>query len=463
MAGVVRPCSPSYAASALARRFENLPHPMKKSKGNKGHANLEQAIISGFKTMSPKERARFLDLAISTVNSNSGTQQYGAGQSMRSRTRSTATANLTVDAAAKGRSRSAPRSESHGFGGQGVNKVLVLEETEILSSVNANSTFLVRSWNINAGLPSFLVKGSRIAQNYERYRFKKLEVKFVPTVSGYAAAGQAGRVVLAASLDALESPPSSLENMESMDPHVVAMPYETMTLSLDDSRLNSTQPWRYTRNAVPPAGSDLKTYDPGLIHFGVSGMGSTLQVGELHIHYVVELMNIRVDATPTLPENRSVTTLVFTSPTVPNATPTRAYANGFGAGPSNFPGRGFNGLGIVVANHPTLGQNVFYFPTGRFRITWRIQCDATSGLIQAFGGLPNSNLSVQNPFGGLEYGGAYGTTNYLDNASWVVEEIFEVSSWDGVTLTGNNWRVVDFNTLTTGTVIASASAIVSIA
>jgi hypothetical protein len=404
--------------------------------------------------MSARARRRFLDFSISTASSNSGTQQFGAGQSIRSG-KVNVLRQIVPDTVST-RALAVPRSNARIADAQ-VNKTLIFEETEVITSVNGTSAFSILSLPVNPGLSTFLVKGHRIANNYERYRFNRLEILFVPTVSGFANQGEQGRVVLAASLDALEAAPSSIEAMESMDPHKVTMPYQGVELSLDNSSLNSTLDWRYTRSALAPAGSDLKTYDPAIIHFGVQGCTGTGQIGELHVHYVLELRNIRQDATPTLPPNRTLTRLLFADTVPVNATPVRQHAGGIYGSPP------VNGLGLVYAVHPGTGTAVFYFPTGRYRVIYHWWVDTTAS-IQAFYMKPTANTAIANPFSSQwEGSGFYNTAANVDNRTGMFEEIVDVASWDGVTLTGTNWRAIDLNVLGTGTMLCITRADVMVA
>lgn len=258
------------------------------------------------------------------------------------------------------------------------NKGLIFQQKEMFMKVYGDAGVVEsKAYPVNPALRSMFPKGANIADNYERYRILSLEFLYVPLVSGMAPDGQQGRVVLSFGLDPLEPPPADLPAAESMDPNVAFMPFDRGTLTLNSAKLNAGVPFRWTRSTRNPAGTDLKTYDPGVLYVTVSGTTSSSVIGELHVVYTWELLNIRVGAAPILPSNNTYSVFRtsaynFTSSAVTLAS---VDANAVGYAPYD-PNK--NGLGIVLDTTTVSGKNLIVLPPGRFFVTLTGNCVETA-------------------------------------------------------------------------------------
>ena len=73
--------------------------------------------------------------------------------------------------------------------------------------------------------------------------------------------------------------------MEATWPHKDDMPYKEVRLNLPIAELTGPG-GKYVRPGLPPTGTDIKTYDVGVLHIATSGMESLdAYIGELRVRY----------------------------------------------------------------------------------------------------------------------------------------------------------------------------------
>jgi hypothetical protein len=237
---------------------------------------------------------------------------------------------------------------------------------ELITNVRGSDVFRANSLYVNPGLPASFPWLSQIAKQYEKYQFKTLYYMYKPTVSGYATAGQTGKVMLSLDYDASDNPPASKVQVMDTWPHSDKMPYEVIRLVPSLPAMHQNGP-KFIRTAAPPAGSDIKTYDAGLLSYSTEGTGVLdALVGELHVFYVVDLMVPVLESTAVAPKNFNVSTYGMTSPqSTPDDTTT----------PVDFDKIAFNGnaleLPVSSTNPETLTPNVtdFKLPVGNYIVT----------------------------------------------------------------------------------------------
>lgn len=187
-----------------------------------------------------------------------------------------------------GNSSAGPSSSSTTFpsGSSHNNKrPYVLENDEFIENINSSVEFRVRSLSVNPGQSTVFPWLASMAKNFEKYRFEYLEFYYRPRVSGFAAAGQRGQVIMSFDYDAADSPPTDKQQMEATWPHKDDMPYKEVRLVLPVPELTGPG-GKYVRPGLPTTGTDIKTYDAGVLHIATSGMDSLdAYIGELRVRY----------------------------------------------------------------------------------------------------------------------------------------------------------------------------------
>jgi hypothetical protein len=161
-----------------------------------------------------------------------------------------------------------------------------LVEDEFIEDINGSVLFNCRQWEVNPGQFGTFPWMSTIAQRYEEYEFDELEFYVTSTVSGFAANGQQGTIVLSASYDSADPLPGSLRSVEDSDPHTVPCLPCTPVVSLKlDCNLMRKNLGKFIRPGPLVINQDIKTYDCANLYVSVSGCANTTKIGELHVKY----------------------------------------------------------------------------------------------------------------------------------------------------------------------------------
>jgi len=159
----------------------------------------------------------------------------------------------------------------------------VMEFDEFVADVNGSVLFTPVGYNINPGLATTFPEGSVKAALYTEWKALEMEFYYTPEVSGNAAQGQGGKVILACDYNALNATPTTKQQVEIMD-RADAMPYEEIRLRLDCRQINRADS-KYLRTGPVGNGADLKTYDGGRLWVCTIGQANASLVGELRCRY----------------------------------------------------------------------------------------------------------------------------------------------------------------------------------
>jgi hypothetical protein len=165
------------------------------------------------------------------------------------------------------------------------------DEDEFIQDVLGSTTFgagaLTKALQlaVNPGQASTFPWLATIADRFEKYVFTKLEFYYEHEVSQFATAGTVGKAIMSFDYDAADSAPTSKQQMMDTDPHNDRMPCEDFVLRVDCREAFNNGP-KYVRPGNLPGGSDIKTYDAGLLNFAASGTyDNSTKIGELHVRY----------------------------------------------------------------------------------------------------------------------------------------------------------------------------------
>jgi len=169
------------------------------------------------------------------------------------------------------------------------NKRMRVVEDEFISNVKSSDAFRnEKTLYVNPGQAGTFPWLASIAKQFDKYEFQNLEFYYKPTVSGFASAGQHGKVMLSFDFDAADPPPANKQQVEDRFPHADCMPYEQCRLTIPVSQLKK-QDSKYVRPGALPPGTDIKTYDAGVLTLSTQGGDLDADIGELRVRYVVDL------------------------------------------------------------------------------------------------------------------------------------------------------------------------------
>jgi hypothetical protein len=202
--------------------------------------------------------------------------------------------------------------------GFGTRAMITISESEFISEyavANQPNFNVGLNLPINPGQATTFPWLSTIAKQYEKYRFKSLRFIYKPEVTQFNPTSAAvGKVMMNCDYDASDAPPTSKQQVEDTKPHADCMPYEQLVLVLNPFEMHVNSDAKYVRPAGLPGGTDIKTYDCGNLY--VSNQGQTanaVNLGELHVDYIVELSIPILESTNKAPINYQVTSFQDTS------------------------------------------------------------------------------------------------------------------------------------------------------
>jgi hypothetical protein len=166
-------------------------------------------------------------------------------------------------------------------------KVQTASNDEFIANVVGSAAFTTTSYPVNPGLGATFPWGALQAKLYKKYRYRKLQFYYKPTVSPYGNGGQSGKVMLSFNYDASAPPPSNKQIVQDTYPHSDAMPYESCSLNI----IPQFQDSMYVRTGSLAMNQDIKTFDLGNLSVSVDGGEDDVEIGELRVYYEIELYN----------------------------------------------------------------------------------------------------------------------------------------------------------------------------
>lgn len=189
---------------------------------------------------------------------------------------------------------------------------------DIVAAAGTPSAFVANGYVINPGQSRSFPWLSRVASNYESYRFDKLIFAYETE----APSSLGGTLVLTIDYDAADAAPTSKQQAMAYRSSVRSAPWTPCLHASIGEDLHKAKS-NFIRLGAQPPGTDIKTYDIGnlfVISQGVTTASATL--GELYVEYDVMLMT---------PVFENVSGVVPVGGTI-DSTGTETKANPFGDG-----------------------------------------------------------------------------------------------------------------------------------
>ncbi len=150
-------------------------------------------------------------------------------------------------------------------------------------TTNADGSYdLQRVISIQPGLSPSFPWLSQIATNHQKYRFHKLTYSYVPSCGTQTN----GRVAMAYAVDPLDEFPIDQQTLYQYPEQTDSALWSPMSYSIPPHQLKPL----FTRSRIQD-GTDLKTYDNGVLFVATYGGGEAATTGSLFVEYEVELIN----------------------------------------------------------------------------------------------------------------------------------------------------------------------------
>lgn len=157
---------------------------------------------------------------------------------------------------------------------------------DVIGSNDDPSVFKVDGYPVNPGQATTFPWLSKLAVNYESYRFNKLRFIYQPI----APSTTPGTIMLTFDYDAQDPAPADKKQAASYRSTVRTAPWQQVDHVSKPEDLHKL-PTNYVRPGFPPPGTDIKTYDIGNLFVISEGIDAKLyDCGELYAEYDVQLM-----------------------------------------------------------------------------------------------------------------------------------------------------------------------------
>jgi len=232
---------------------------------------------------------------------------------------------------------------------------------EDVGTITGSTGYALTTVSLNPGNPAMLPFVSRVAQNYERYEFKNLRFEYRPSASVFATVGSQGLVGIAATMDAVQVPPSTQAQADVLYHSPIVETARPTGLSLPKSFLqckSAREKFFVRQSGFIPGGTDPHTYDCGQIFIWTNGQANNNPIGTFRVVGSCELSNPSSDLSTGFPPNFNVALFTVTNGAV-RTTGT--------LGQVPFDTVVTNNLGIVLTNiaQPTA---FFTLPAGNWNV-----------------------------------------------------------------------------------------------
>lgn len=149
-----------------------------------------------------------------------------------------------------------------------------------LGSVSNTTNYSTLQYYANPGIAGTFPWLHRIARRYEEYRFRKLTFEF----RSVASSSTAGVVMLSFDYDASDAMPATKAAQAQTIPNIENNVWMSTKLEVPCNGA-----YRYVRSGDLAANLDIKTYDYGQMILSTAYGTSSAVVGELYVHYDIEL------------------------------------------------------------------------------------------------------------------------------------------------------------------------------
>lgn len=160
---------------------------------------------------------------------------------------------------------------------------ILVRHKEFIQKVAGSVSFSINTVPINPGLPAQFAWLYNMANNYESYRFRKLNYIFINSKTGTFA----GDVIMGIDYDASDPAPfneSELQSYWGCKTGVITRP---LSYQADLLALNKI-PNKFTRIGDLAANQDIKLYDSGNFFLATTDCADTSNIGRLFVEYEIE-------------------------------------------------------------------------------------------------------------------------------------------------------------------------------
>lgn len=175
------------------------------------------------------------------------------------------------------------------------NMAYTFSSSDLVASIEGSPSFAIEGdYSVNPGLTvpfSFL---SRVAVNFQQYRFLRCRFRFEPACS----TATSGTILISPDYNSKENPPTSLSTAMNNIGSLSTNSWRPLTVDLAPKAMFSLGKMKNIRNGAITG--ELNTYDAARVYVCVEGQSDTNSIGLLYIDYTVELSLPQVSLSSTI-------------------------------------------------------------------------------------------------------------------------------------------------------------------
>lgn len=157
-----------------------------------------------------------------------------------------------------------------------------VSKTEFITGVNGSVAFETLSLNINPGMANVFPWLSNIAKDWQQYRFKRFQARFITRSS----TSERGTVILSPEYSISEGPPTNEQDALDTQDAVEDVVWKELVCQLDPSAMNGIGPRKLIRQGNVPG--DLTLYDSAILTVATVGQVAPSVVGRLYFDYEID-------------------------------------------------------------------------------------------------------------------------------------------------------------------------------
>jgi len=195
------------------------------------------------------------------------------------------------------------------FGRSGIMKRLPAFTEQVSQPLSSQAWASFASYSINPGQKAIFPVGSVECQQWQKYRFRRFCVIYEPLVNEYNTNNDgAGEIIIGFDPDASDQAPTTFTQAINSKPIARGRPCDKIVLDVPVSLLHNNLDAHFVRHGSLPGGSDIKTYDVGLVNISVVGSGTTgtTTLGNIYFCYELDLMVQQIALNTAAPANNQV-------------------------------------------------------------------------------------------------------------------------------------------------------------
>jgi len=180
----------------------------------------------------------------------------------------------------------------------------IVRNHELIATIPNSTSYSGVKYGINPGLSTIFPWLASQAIKWEKYKWNKFSVHFVPST---AVSTTAGKITLAFDFNPYDAAPASLADMSAYEIQTNGAVYRDLSLYVPVGRMFDGVQTKRVR--CGPVSGDYQLYDAGSVMVSTNSGANTNAIGELYIEYEIELISPQISPSSPIPPNVQYLTL----------------------------------------------------------------------------------------------------------------------------------------------------------